>query len=125
MAGTVSEMDAMPDPSDEDLARRYRPMIGAELAELRAASEATAADRKPVELDQQSVGRLSRMDALQNQAMAAGTEARRAARVRMLAAALERIEAGEFGFCEDCGEFIGNPRLDLDPAAARCISCAR
>ncbi len=115
----------MSEPSDQELATRYRPAIEAELAALREASTATAASRKPVELDQQSVGRLSRMDALQNQAMAAGTEARRHARIRALDAALKRMAEGEFGWCEDCGEFIGAKRLDLDPAAVRCISCAR
>ncbi|MGR3321527.1 MAG: TraR/DksA family transcriptional regulator [Pseudooceanicola sp.] len=114
----------MDDPSDAELAARYRPVIEAEQAELQAATAATAESRRPVELDQQSVGRLSRMDALQNQAMAAGTEARRAARGRALAAALDRMDTGEFGFCEDCGDFIGFARLDLDPAAMRCISCA-
>ncbi|OWU85630.1 molecular chaperone DnaK [Oceanicola sp. 22II-s10i] len=114
----------MTEPSDQALATRYRPQILAELEDLRAASEATAADRRPVELDQQSVGRLSRMDALQNQAMAAGTEARRAARSRALTAALSRIDEGEFGYCEDCGDFIGLARLDLDPSVMRCVSCA-
>jgi len=48
----------------EDLAARFKPQLEAELAELRSASQDTAQTRKPVELDQQSVGRLSRMDAL-------------------------------------------------------------
>ncbi|MDF1856744.1 TraR/DksA C4-type zinc finger protein [Pseudooceanicola sp.] len=115
----------MQDPSNSALSDRYRPQLLEEQEELRATSEATIADRKPVELDQQSVGRLSRMDALQNQAMAAGTEARRAARGRALSAALGRIAAGEFGYCDRCGDFIGFARLDLDPAAVRCMSCAR
>lgn len=111
-------------PGDEDLAARYRPKIVAEIEALRLASEAGADARKVVELDQQSVGRLSRMDALQNQAMAAGTEARRMARIRALEAALVRIGEGAFGYCADCGEFIGLKRLDLDPAAPRCMGCA-
>ncbi len=115
----------MSEPSDAALAARYRPRIQAELTELGAASAATKADRQPVALDQQSVGRLSRMDAIQNQAMAAGTEARRAARHRALHAALNRLDEGEFGFCTDCGDFIGLARLDLDPSVMRCISCAR
>ena len=40
------------------------------------------------------------------------------------AAALARIEAGEFGYCEDCGEPIVEGRLRLDPATLRCVSCA-
>jgi DnaK suppressor protein len=114
----------MSEPTDEELAARYRPRLLAEQAELSAASDSTRESRKPVTLDQQSVGRLSRMDALQGQAMAKGLEARRASRGRAIAAALERIEQGEFGFCEDCGEFIGQGRLDVDPCATRCVSCA-
>ena len=75
-------------------------------------------------LDQQSVGRLSRMDALQGQAMAKGIEARRHGRLAAIAAALARIEDREFGWCEDCGLFIGQGRLDVDPCAPRCVSCA-
>jgi DnaK suppressor protein len=114
----------MSEPTDEQLAARYRPRLLSEREELAAASDATRADRAPVTLDQQSVGRLSRMDALQGQAMARGLEARRARRARAVAAALERIAQQEFGYCEDCGEFIGHGRLDIDPCVTRCVSCS-
>ncbi|MDW4499296.1 TraR/DksA C4-type zinc finger protein [Sulfitobacter sp. D35] len=108
--------------SDRD---SYRARLMAERAELLAASEETAGARRPVELDQQSVGRLSRMDAMQNQAMAKGAEARRAARLRLIESALARLGTEDFGFCDDCGEEIEARRLDLDPALLRCLSCAR
>ncbi len=119
--------DDIPDdiPDDAALRARYLPRLEAELAALRAASSAAADDRRPVTLDQQSVGRLSRMDALQQQAMAAAQEARRQGRIRALLAALGRIRAGEFGWCDACGAFIGTRRLDADPAATRCVGCAR
>ncbi len=110
--------------TDAELEARYRPVLEAEAEALLAASDATRDDRKPVTLDQQSVGRLSRMDALQGQAMAKGLEVRRAGRHRAIVAALGRIDEGEFGYCEDCGEFIGTGRLDVDPCAMRCVSCA-
>ncbi len=91
---------------------------------LRAAETATAADRAPVELDQTSVGRLSRMDAMQQQAMAAAQARRRAARLRALEAATRRIETDEFGWCEDCGEEIPEGRLEIDPTTVRCVGCA-
>lgn len=115
----------MSEPTPEHLAARYRPLLEAEAGSLGEASRQTRDGRRPVTLDQQSVGRLSRMDALQGQAMAKGLEARRAGRLRAIAAALARIEEGEFGWCEDCGEFIGEGRLDIDPCATRCVSCAR
>lgn len=39
--------------------------------------------------------------------------------------ALIRLEEGEYGYCQDCGEDIAPKRLQLDPAASKCISCAR
>ncbi len=114
----------MDEPSDQDLAARYRPVLLTEQTGLMAESDTTRTDRKPVALDQQMVGRLSRMDALQNQAMAQGLEARRAGRLTAIAAALHRIETEDFGFCEDCGEFIGFGRLDANPCVMRCLSCA-
>jgi DnaK suppressor protein len=92
--------------------------------ELEALSKGAAADRKPVELDQQSVGRLSRQDSLQVQAMAHAADARRAGELRRIAAALARLDAGEYGWCVECGEEIGEKRLEIDPAAARCRGCA-
>ncbi len=115
----------MSEPSDAELAARYRPVIEAELARLDTATDATSADRRPVELDQQSVGRLSRMDAMQGQAMAAAIEARRGQRRAALKAALRRMEDGEFGWCANCGGFIGTGRLDVDPVLMTCITCAQ
>lgn len=77
-----------------------------------------------VNLDQQSVGRLSRMDALQNQAMAKAQQIRRDQHATQLRAALQRMDQGEYGYCIDCGADIATKRLELDPAALKCISCA-
>jgi DnaK suppressor protein len=102
----------------------YRQRIEGELTELAQASADAKDARAPVELDQQSVGRLSRMDAMQVQAMAKETERRRQGRMEALQAALKRIDGEEFGFCIACGEEIVEKRLDLDPAVSTCIDCA-
>jgi len=93
--------------------------------ELEATAASSAESRKPVELDQQSVGRLSRMDALQVQAMANETERRRQSEIKRIDAALERIDEDEYGWCIACGEEIAKKRLELDPAASQCIDCAQ
>ncbi|MEX1153660.1 TraR/DksA family transcriptional regulator [Parvibaculum sp.] len=111
--------------SEDALAARFRPLLEAELQALRAESASTAEDRAPVTLDQQSVGRLSRMDALQAQAMAQATEKRRHVRMAQVEAALARIEAGEYGFCGACGEAIAEKRLAADPAAHLCVGCSK
>jgi len=77
-----------------------------------------------VELDQARQGRLSRMDAMQAQAMSVEAKRRRESQLRQVAAALARIETDDFGWCVDCGEPIGIPRLEIDPIALRCILCA-
>lgn len=96
-----------------------------EKSRLNAEDVAGAEDRGTVVLDQQSVGRLSRMDAMQRQAMAQATMRRRAARMARIEGALARIEVGEFGYCQDCGEEIDKARLDLDSTVPACMSCAR
>ncbi len=81
-------------------------------------------DKDVVALDQTVQGRLSRMDALQVQAMAEEVARRREVELRRFDAALKRIEDDEYGGCVGCGEEIGARRLELDPAAPNCIDCA-
>tara|TARA_R110002167_G_scaffold41937_1_gene127858 strand:+ start:558 stop:896 length:339 start_codon:yes stop_codon:yes gene_type:complete len=80
--------------------------------------------RTAVELDQTKVGRLSRMDALQGQAMAQETARRGALELKRIAAALHRLEIGEYGYCIRCGDAISAGRLQSDPATPTCIKCA-
>jgi len=93
--------------------------------ELDAISDISADSRKPVELDQTSIGRLSRMDALQGQAMQLETERRRGIERTRIEAALERIENGNFGYCTVCDEDIALKRLENDPSVPNCIDCQR
>jgi len=92
--------------------------------ELEGLSAGSAEARDTVTLDQQSVGRLSRMDAMQQQAMAQATERQRAAEISRIDAALKRLDEGEYGACIECGEDIAEKRLEIDPAATHCINCA-
>ena len=91
---------------------------------LTAGSKNAADSRTPVQLDQTSVDRLSRMDAMQQQAMALATEARRVEAVRRIDQALVRLDAGTYGTCVTCGKEIAPMRLALDPAVATCLECA-
>jgi len=97
------------------LARRAALQADAELGEQTSAT---------VELDQSRVGRLSRMDAMQGQAMSQEAQRRREMELRRIAGALQRIEAGDYGFCIDCDEQIAAARLTIDPSMPRCIVCA-
>ena len=108
---------------DRDLAELAE-MLRTRQAELRALSNSARDSRKPVELDQSKVGRLSRMDAMQDQAMAQEAERRRAAELQRIDAALGRLKSGDYGYCVNCDEDIAPARLKLDPAVATCINCA-
>ena len=91
---------------------------------LRALEETSDSATRTVELDQSRQGRLSRMDALQSQAMSLETKRRRQVELQRIAGALRRIEDGEYGECLRCGEPIAEKRLELDPAAPLCVACA-
>ncbi len=104
--------------------KEFRETLQMLATQIRVADEKSSKERAPVELDQQAVGRLSRMDALQVQAMAQETSRRRKNELRRIAAALARIDEGEFGYCLECGEDIAARRIELDPATPLCINCA-
>jgi DnaK suppressor protein len=92
----------------------------AELTMLNNANEMT----KPVVLDQSSVGRLSRMDAMQGQQMALETQRRNHVLLQKIDSALRRIANDEYGYCLDCGEEIYLRRLAIEPTTLFCIQCA-
>lgn len=78
-----------------------------------------------VELDQTSVGRLSRMDALQQQAMSQANLRRQEIELQRIQTALNRMKSGEYGYCVKCEEEIAEARLKIDPASLVCIRCAQ
>ncbi len=86
-------------------------------------SKLSAQNRKLVTLDQQSTGRLTRMDAMQQQAMAQAQERNRVATLVRIDQALKLINDGEYGYCLSCGEEIAEKRLEIDPTATHCVSC--
>ena len=91
------------------------------LAEDRLSSEG----RAPVTLDQDSVGRLSRIDAMQLQQMALAQARRRKTERGAIDTALQRMDEGEYGCCLKCGEDIAPARIEYSPSVTTCIACAR
>ncbi len=102
----------------------YRKLLLEMKAGLLRAQETGDTAERTVELDQTRVGRLSRMDAMQAQAMSVETGRRRRIKLLQIERALQRIDAGEFGDCFDCGEAIAAARLAIDPTTETCIECA-
>lgn len=113
----------MTGPPGLDIAA-MRARLLAERAVLQGDDADSAANRAPVELDQTSVGRLSRMDAIQQQAMALAAGRRRAVGLQRITAALSAMDSGDYGWCQECGEPIAPRRLALDPATLTCVACA-
>lgn len=110
-------------PTEPDIGH-FKQRLLKEKEDLLALQETRDSSTATVVLDQSSVGRLSRMDALQQQAMAQTTRQRAETALRRIEAALRRCEDGSYGYCLECDEPINERRLELDPAAAFCIACA-
>ncbi len=111
--------------TEETTLARFKLQLEKQLTDLQALNEAGAEAARPVILDQSRVGRLSRMDAMQGQQMAAETVRRRKEEIQRVRAALSRIERDEYGYCLRCDEDIDEKRLESNPSAPLCIKCAR
>ncbi|MDF1775347.1 MAG: TraR/DksA C4-type zinc finger protein [Rhizobiaceae bacterium] len=106
---------------DLEIARNRLSRRKAELEELSRLSEGS---RSTVMLDQQAVGRLSRMDSMQQQAMAEAQERARQRDLLRIEMAERRINEGDYGYCDGCDNEIPDKRLEIDPMAEKCVQCA-
>ena len=111
-------MDDLTDAQEEELLERLR-RLQAELKELLAASSDAV---KTVDLDQ-PIGRLSRMDAIQQQHMSVANRRDHLLRLAQIDQALKLGDAGEYGLCRRCEEPIGYPRLSARPESPYCLAC--
>ena len=102
----------------------YREILLAQKRTLLKAQETGDQAEQTVELDQTRMGRLSRMDAMQAQAMSKETGRLRRQKLLQIDAALRRIEEDDYGYCQGCNEDIAPARLEADPTVQLCISCA-
>jgi len=91
--------------------------------EVKADLAANKDDSEIVELDS-SIGRLSRMDAMQNQQMALELRRRKENQLLRIKNAFRRIDKGEYGKCSKCAKQIDDDRLEVFPDALKCVSCA-
>jgi DnaK suppressor protein len=102
----------------------FKKILEDRLAAITSSQEARKKEA-PIELDQARVGRLSRMDAMQQQAMSQAAANLAELERQRIQTALSRIRSGEYGYCVLCGEEIAEGRLRFDPSVPTCISCAR
>jgi DnaK suppressor protein len=92
-------------------------------AELLKVEECEKEATGPVELEQDSMGRLSRRDAMQAQQKAEEGGRLRKRQLQKIEGALRRIEAGEYGKCFVCEEELDALCLSEDPTTTRCENC--
>jgi DnaK suppressor protein len=78
--------------------------------------------QKPVDLDE-PIGRVSRIDAIQQQKMAQANRRNAELRQQRVTVALAAIEDGTFGECRRCEECIGFRRLKARPESTLCLEC--
>lgn len=113
--------DELTSAQEKELGRKLD-ALERELVEALAASAEAAAT---VQLDQSKVGRLSRMDAMQQQAMVKATRRKMRLRLEQCRAAAAAMKAGDYGYCKKCDEPIGFRRLSARPESPFCIACQR
>ena len=114
-------MDA--DALTTDQLKRLRLGLQTRLDEVTRQLNGSGDSTRPVELDQQSVGRVSRIDAIQQQHMALAGRDQGMRLAKSIRLALQRIDDGSYGYCLHCGESIALARLEARPQAALCVSC--
>ena len=108
--------------TEEEL-NAIRLKIDTRIAELETLLGDDEEDTKPIEPDV-SIGRLSRLDAMQMQQMALEQHRRQEAELQKLKDALKRIEDSSYGQCVMCRQPIAPARLEAQPDAILCINCA-
>lgn len=108
---------------DPGFLAELRADLETQLARLERSMVVSEEATRTVELDQQAVGRLSRMDSLQNQSMSRNLQEREQARYGAIRAALARMDAGTYGRCTQCGDDIAPGRLMVMPEGEHCSGC--
>lgn len=101
----------------------FREELERQLAKLERSMTVTDEALKTVELDQGAVGRLSRMDSLQNQSLAKGLRERESVSLALIEGALRRLDAGTYGVCTRCGAGVAAERLFVFPESGTCAGC--
>jgi DnaK suppressor protein len=87
-------------------------------------STKTNGNGRPAEIDQGAVGRLSRIEAIQNQGFTRDLHDRERLKLQQVAAAIQRIDEGSYGLCTSCREPIRFERLVVFPETRTCNGCS-
>ena len=95
------------------------------LGKLERSLKSSGENGRARDLEQDTVGRLARIDALATQGLTQNLEERERNQLRQVVEALRRIEDGTYGACNACGRPIPYERLMIFPETLACTACAR
>ena len=118
-------MTAVQSPLRADQISSVRNELLRALNKLERSLKISGENARPRDLEQDTVGRLSRIDAIQNAGLTANLEERERQQLRQVVDALRRIEEGTYGACKGCGGTISMERLMVFPETMACDKCAR
>ena len=108
---------------DADRINYFRSRLEALAKEINEDLNASKDSAGIVKLDT-SIGRLSRMDAMQNQQMALELRPRQENQLLRIKNALKRMDQGRYGQCGKCKGPIAEERLEGSPDVVMCVQCA-
>lgn len=97
--------------------------LARQLRRLEGSMEITDEALQPVELDQAAVGRLSRIDSLQNQGLTRNLREREQLKLARIQEAFRALEDGSYGTCRGCEAQIPFGRLLVFPETGTCAEC--
>jgi DnaK suppressor protein len=117
-------MTAVVQPLAPEALDMIRDELHRSLSKLERSMKANGAAARPRDLEQDTVGRLSRVEALQSQGLTKTLAAREQAQLEQIVAALRRLEEGTYGACNGCGAPIPMERLMIYPETLACSACA-
>jgi len=103
---------------------KFRQLLQQQRNNLKDSLQLAQNSIQTVELDQSSIGRVSRGDALQAQSMAQETTRLKQQQLRDISMSLSLIESGDYGYCNMCDLEIDQRRLEIHPTSSRCVPCA-
>jgi DnaK suppressor protein len=110
------------DTLSDEQARELKEDLLALRAEIERLLGLTLEGSRPVDLDE-PIGRLTRMDAMQQQSLTRASREGLKVRLRQVKGALDSMEREEYGLCRRCGEPTGFRRLKVRPETPFCITC--
>ncbi|HSU17287.1 TraR/DksA family transcriptional regulator [Longimicrobium sp.] len=118
-------MTAVQTPLRADQIAMVRSELLRSLNKLERSLKISGESARPRDLEQDTVGRLSRIDAIQNAGLTANLEERERQQLGQVVDALRRIEDGTYGACNGCGAVIPFERLMVFPETLACAACTR